>query len=498
MDGATSLLCATVTGATTEELRANRDRASSADLVELRLDSVTRPDVAGALAGRTTPVIVTCRPASEGGWFNGAEEERRRILATALNAGAEFVDVEWRAGFEDLIRVDGGRRIVLSMHDFDGLPTDLEDRYRAMRATGAEVVKVAVRVDGLSDTLALGRLSAGSADERRVVIGMGPAGVATRVLAGRFGSCWTYAGDGVAPGQIDACRLHQVFRFGAISSRTSVYGVLGAPVGHSLSPAMHNAGFAAAGIDAVYLPLEARDLDDFVRFSDAVPLCGVSVTAPFKEQVAARVAQMDAVGRQVGAVNTVRLDAAGWRAINTDVAGFLAPLAGRTTLSGIRAAVLGAGGAARGVGVALASQGAAVTVCGRDRSKAARVAEAVGGAVGPLPPPAGSWDLLVNTTPVGTRPDVEATPLPDGPFTGRLVYDLVYNPTTTRLLADAAAAGCETIGGLEMLVSQAVRQFAWWTGQRPSPQLFREAAKIEMARQVAEDGRGASGARDRV
>jgi shikimate 5-dehydrogenase len=104
----------------------------------------------------------------------------------------------------------------------------------------------------------------------------------------------------------------------------------------------------------------------------------------------------------------------------------------------------------------------------------------------------------VNTTPVGTRPDVEATPLPDGPFTGRLVYDLVYNPTTTRLLADAAAAGCDTIGGLEMLVAQAVRQFAWWTGQRPAPRLFREAAKTELARQVAEDGRGASGARDRA
>ncbi len=498
MDGTTPLLCATVTGETTKELRANRDRASNADMVELRLDSVTRPDVAGALAGRTTPVIVTCRPMSEGGWFNGAEEERRRILAAALEGGAEFVDVEWRAGFEDLIGAEDGRRIVLSTHDFDGVPKDLEDRYRAMRATGADVVKVAVRVDGLSDTLALGRLGAWATDERRVVIGMGPAGVATRVLASRFGSCWTYAGDAVAPGQIDMCRLRHVFRFGAITSRTSVYGVLGAPVGHSLSPAMHNAGFAAAGIDAVYLPLEARDLDDFVQFSDAVSLRGVSVTAPFKEQMAARVTDMDAVGRQVAAVNTVRLDASGWRAINTDVSGFLEPIAGRTTLSGARAAVLGAGGAARGVAVALASQGATVTVCARDQSKAMRVAKAVGGAAGPLPPSPGSWDVLVNTTPVGTRPDVEATPLPDGPFTGRLVYDLVYNPTTTRLLADAAAAGCDTIGGLEMLVSQAVRQFAWWTGQSPAPQLFREAAKKELARQVAEDERGGLGARNRM
>ena len=493
MDRATPLLCATVTGATMEELRANRDRASSADLVELRLDSVARPDVAGALAGRTTPVIVTCRPTSEGGWFDGADEERRRILTAALDGGAEFVDVEWRAGFADLIRAHDGRRIVLSMHDFEGVPSDLEDRYRAMRATGADVVKVAVRVDGLSETLGLAALDAGSTRARRVIIGMGQAGVATRVLAGRFGSCWTYAGDAVAPGQIDLCRLRQVYRFGAITSRTSVYGVLGTPVGHSLSPAMHNAGFADAGIDAVYLPLEARDLDDFTRFADAIPLRGVSVTAPFKEQVAARVMQMDATGRKVGAVNTLRFDAVGWRAINTDVSGFLQPLAGRLTLAGARAAVIGAGGAARGVAVGLASQGAVVTICARDGSKAALAAEAVGAVVGPLPPAPGSWDLLVNTTPVGTRPDVEATPLPDGPFTGRLVYDLVYNPTTTRLLADAAAAGCDTIGGLEMLVSQAVRQFAWWTGRTPPPRLFREAAQTELARHVGGNRAGDSG-----
>ena len=479
------LLCATVTGETTTELRLQRDRAVGADLVELRLDYVARPDVAGALADRRGPVIVTCRPTWEGGRFDGAEEERRRLLAQALERGAEYVDIEWRAGFDDLIRGRRGRNIVVSTHDFARLPDDLDDRYRAMRATGAEVVKVAAAVGSLGETLTLAALGGqGRPDAGRVVIGMGAAGVPSRVLAGRFGSCWTYAGDGVAPGQLTLDVLRDQFRFHAIAASTKVYGVLGAPIGHSVSPAMHNAGFAAAGMDAVYLPLEARDMDDFVRFAEAVGVRGVSVTAPFKEEAAARVTRMDGVSRRVGAVNTVRLDPDGWRGTNTDVPGFLEPLDGRVVLAGTRAVVLGAGGAARGVAMALGEEGVAVTVCARNVERAAAVAGAVGGASGPLPPPPGSWDLLVNTTPLGTFPDVDVTPMPGATFDGRLVYDLVYNPPTTRLMADAAAAGCDTIGGLDMLVAQAARQFEWWTGQRPPAGLFRDAAERALARQM--------------
>ncbi|MCY4078322.1 MAG: type I 3-dehydroquinate dehydratase, partial [Acidobacteria bacterium] len=245
VDRPTPLLCATVTGATTAELCGARDRVTGADLVELRLDYVERPDVAGALAGRTTPVIVTCRPVREGGRFSGSERERLGLLGAALDAGAEFVDVEWQAEFQPLIRRHGGDRIVLSTHDFEGIPDDIGGRYRAMRATGAAVVKVAAATRGLCDTLALAALGPGGPAERRVVIGMGPAGIASRILAGRFGSCWTYAGDGVAPGQIELRRLRDEYRFPAITRRTAIYGVVGSPVSHSLSPAMHNAGFAA-------------------------------------------------------------------------------------------------------------------------------------------------------------------------------------------------------------------------------------------------------------
>ena len=481
-DGRTSL-CATVTAGTTSGLRERRDAQAGADLVELRLDTVAEPDVAGALADRRQPVVVTCRPAWEGGAFAGSENERRRVLLEACRLGAEYVDVEHRAEFAgEVLAARDGRGVVLSFHDFEGVPADLDERYRAMRSSGAEVVKIAVAAGSLTESLQVAAL--GSGEERRVLIGMGTAGIPSRVLAGRFGSCWTYAGAGVAPGQVDLDRMRRQFRFHEISDRTAVYGVLGAPIGHSLSPAMHNAGFRASGLDAVYVPLEAVDVDDFLAFARAVGLRGASVTAPFKEAVTGHVVEQDATSRAIGATNTLRrLDGGGWEGLNTDVPGLLAPLAGRMRLPGTRATVLGSGGVARAAAFALRGAGAAVTVCARRPERAAEVARvAPGAAAAPLPPQPGSWDLLVNTTPLGTWPAVERSPLPDGPFDGRLVYDLVYNPRKTRLLADAERAGCGTIGGLDMLVAQAVRQFAWWTGTTPRTDLFRQAAEDDLER----------------
>ena len=476
-------LCATVTGKSMRELRSARDAQIGADLVELRLDSVRGVDVKGALADRRQPTIVTCRPKWEGGAFDGSEEERRELLLQACAYGAEFVDIEHRASFaRELLDRRAGRGVILSFHTFDGVPRDLDDRYRAMRATGAEVVKIAATVKNLQEGLRV--MSVGKIDEPRVLIGMGASGVVTRVLASRFGTCWSYAGSGVAPGQIDLQRMQQQFAFHDITERTAVYGVLGSPVSHSVSPAMHNAGFRATGIDAVYVPFETCDLDDFSGFAQAIGVRGVSVTAPFKETVAKRVVETDATSRAVGAVNTIRVGTAGWFGCNTDVAGFLAPLTNRIRLPGTRATVLGAGGAARSAAWGLVREGAAVTVCARRQEKASDVARVVGATAADMPPERGSWDLLVNTTPVGTFPNLDDSPLPNGPFDGGLVYDLVYNPSTTRLMRDAVQGGCDTIGGLEMLVDQALRQFEWWTGQTAPESLFFEAAKAELERQM--------------
>jgi 3-dehydroquinate dehydratase/shikimate dehydrogenase len=476
------LLCVVVTAATTGELRQKRDAVTDADLIELRLDTVSDPDVAGALEGRRRPVILTCRAAWEGGGFKGSEDERERILGDALSLGAEYVDVEWRARFDDLIAGTHGKRIVLSTHDYDGVPADLTERARAMRSTGAEVIKIAATLHSLSDCVPLLQLGAqGDPQSRQVLIGMGPYGLSTRVLAGRFGSAWMYAGSLDEIGQVSARSLLDDYGFRSIGDTTAVYGVAGGSVSHSVSPSMHNAAFRAAGVDAVYLPLPASSAADFATFGRAIGISGASVTIPHKVSMFDAVDEVDAVAHRIGAINTIRVENGRWIGGNTDATGFLAPLRERVALKGLRASVLGAGGAARAVTVALVSSGCAVRLHARNRAQAEETALLAAVDVGPWPPDPDSWDLLVNCTPVGMYPHVEQTPLAAELLTGGHVYDLIYNPGVTRLLREAAVKGCQTIGGLEMLVAQAQEQFQWWVGSRPRSGVMRKAALERLA-----------------
>ena len=493
-----TLLCETVTGQSMADLRAARD-AAVADMVELRLDGIADLDVAGALEGRRKPVVVTCRPEWEGGRFTGAEEERHRILAGALAHGAEFVDVEWAAlhgihtpRFDDIVRTDPSR-IVVSSHDFAGVPNDLEARAADMRGYGAAVIKIAVMPHALRETLPLMAVARGG---DAVVVGMGDAGVPTRLLAARYGSRWSYAGNGIAPGQIPATRMLSQYRFRDVSPSTRIFGVVSSSALHSFSPVMHNAAFAADGVDAVYVPLQTRAFGDFDEFASAVGVAGVSVTIPFKGDALRAASRADDLTRQVGAANTLRRGGHDeWEATNTDVAGFLAPLeqAFGRPLHGARASVIGGGGSARAVVVALLSRGAQVTVHTRRREQA----EAVTGSLGegpafvpgasadepagrhvlkigawPIPP---EWDLLVNCTPLGSPTMRDESPLPGGPFSGGLVYDVTYGVGESRLLREARAAGCRTLDGLPMLVAQAERQFEWWIGRPPQPGVMRHA-----------------------
>lgn len=467
-------LCITVTGKTTEEIRRARDLAEAdADLVELRLDSMAAPDPVGALAGRVKPAIVTCRPRREGGLFDGAEEERLTILRRAHESGAEFIDVEWDADARALIEARRGRGVVVSKHDFSGTPPAPGELLARLRASGGEVAKLAVMINSLSDLQRL-TASAVSAD-MSVVVGMGAAGLPTRVLAARLHSRWTYAGDGVAPGQLPASRLLHEYRFRRIRPDAAVYVLLGTPIGHSYSPAMHNAGFAALGLNAAYVPIDVACIAEFRQFAQAMGVRGASVTIPFKRQAYDLADDLATVARAAGAVNTLMLRDGRWLGANTDAHGFLEPLRRRlSTLTGVHVIVLGAGGAARAVAFALTGQRARVAIAARRLEAAETLASEMGVDVAPWPPAPGSWDVLVNATPVGTagQPGVPV----EVPLDGRVVYDLVYEPEPTALMERAAAAGLMVIGGLEMLVAQAERQFELWTGQRPPAGLFLEAA----------------------
>jgi 3-dehydroquinate dehydratase/shikimate dehydrogenase len=485
----TPLLCASVTASAMAGLRDARDRASGlADLVELRLDGVGDLDVQGAVAGRRGPVIVTCRPMREGGRFTGSEDERIDILDRAAALGAEYVDIEWDSAHAPLIARRSGRGVVVSSHDFDSVPGDLQTRFAAMRATGAEVVKIAVTAHALADNLPLLALGRQAADHGPMsLIAMGDSGLPSRILAARFGSCWAYSGDAVAPGQVTPERMVGEFRFRKITAASRVFGLVGRPVGHSVSPAMHNGAFDAMDIDAVYLPFAARDMADFRVFADAIGVAGVSVTTPFKPDALSQAAEADEPSRRCGATNTLLMAGGRWVARNTDIGGFLDPIDARAiAVRGMRCAVLGTGGAARAVVVALAERGALVAVYGRDEPRARQVASLVDSGVARVGlPSAGTFDLLVNATPIGMWPAVDASPVEAAALSsGAIVYDLVYNPQKTKLIRQAEMLGCVAISGLEMLTAQAGRQFEWWTGMKAPREVMREAA-VARLRQMA-------------
>jgi 3-dehydroquinate dehydratase / shikimate dehydrogenase len=445
-----------------------------ADLVELRLDRLPAGVLAAVPYDLRSRVLATCRASWEGGAWAGSEADRMLVLQRALEAGVAYVDVEWRApAYHTLVQQDR-LRVVLSLHDFDGVPADLLQTVTAMAHERPAVVKVAVHAARVADIVCLADVGIRVAPQPVALIAMGVTGLPSRVLAAPLGSCWTYAGDGVAPGQIPARTMRDLYRVGSVREGTAVYGVAGRPIGHSLSPVLHNAVLADEGRNAVYLPFEPADLDDLLDAADRLGVRGLSVTAPFKADALARASTAEPDAERVGAANTLTRTAAGWLAANTDVEGFVGPLATRCDVAGLRVAVLGAGGAARAVVVGLVRAGARVTVYARSSMRAETVA-ALGVDVGAWPPPRGSWDVLVNATPVGTAPDTDTSPLPAALLGPGLVYDLVYNPARTRLLRDAAAAGADTLGGLEMLIGQAAAQYARWFDVPPPLESMRRA-----------------------
>ncbi|KTB47494.1 shikimate dehydrogenase [Dehalogenimonas alkenigignens] len=262
-----------------------------------------------------------------------------------------------------------------------------------------------------------------------------------------------------------------------IDSNTRLIALLGDPVAHSVSPAMQNAAFAAAGLNFVYLafPVPAAAVSGAVAGLRGLGIRGANITIPHKTAVMPFLDRIDDQARRIGAVNVILNDGGRLTGCNTDAPGFLAALkCSGFEPSGKKAVVIGAGGAARAVVFALRGAGASVAIVNRTRETAASLAADTGAAALPMTDAGFSEalagaSLVVNATSIGLSPDIEATPLPAKFLRqGLVVFDIVYRPQQTRLLRDAEAAGCQTIGGLEMLVEQGALAFELWAGQ-PAP-----------------------------
>jgi 3-dehydroquinate dehydratase/shikimate dehydrogenase len=495
-----------------DELAAAIDGAAEvADIVELRLDclpdnelEVATPSLAGFLKMTSVPTILTLRSAEQGGHTSADYEARRRFWRSLDNLpGNSLIDLELDlvrdfAAVSDAESSIDWSRVICSHHDFDGVPADLERIYEAMAASPARILKIAVQANDATDCLPIFHLLERARREGRemIAIAMGQAGIMTRILGPSRGSFLTYGSfddeNATAPGQVTARQLRDVYRIDQIDSGTEIIGLMGKPVSHSLSPHIHNAAFAAAGANAVYIPFQVADAAQFIR-RIAHPrsreldwnLRGLSVTAPHKSVVMNQLDWIDPAAKEIGAVNTILIKEDGLYGYNTDAPGFISPLRRKFgSLKGARCAVIGAGGGARAALWALRNESSHVVLFARNPDNARPVAEEFRVEHRPLGTDRfDAFDIVINATPLGTRGELEnhTSATADQLRGVRFAYDLVYNPIETRFLREARAAGCEIGGGIEMLLAQAVEQFKlWrsklWIAKEPDLEVMRAAA----------------------
>lgn len=457
------------------------------DVFEVRGDLVRDLDLLTILRSKTDPLLFSARAVSEGGRWPDDDPRRRMVLMEAVKRGYDYVDVEYRSQYLDVMSEKAGRGLVVSYHDPEGVPEDLDRLYSKMSECGADMIKIAVTPRSIAD---VGRLMAFAAQTTAtcstplVALAMGPLGVITRIVAGRYGAPFTFAcaatGAEAAPGQIPAGLMADLYRVRSVGPDTRVFGVLGRSVLRSLSPVLHNRAFEAAGIDAVFVPLQAEALAPFFEALPHLGLSGFSVTTPYKVEILSELQEVDEPAALCGSVNTVVLHDGVLQGSTTDGLGVLSPLRKRIDVKGRSVVILGAGGAARSAALSLQRRGAAVTLLARDPSSAELVAASIGCAFGDIAAIGSfSWDVLINATPVGWAggADQGRSPIPASAHRpGTVAFDMVYDPLVTPFLSEAAAAGCTTIDGLEMLIAQAAAQFEAWTGLAAPVEEMKSAA----------------------
>jgi 3-dehydroquinate dehydratase / shikimate dehydrogenase len=477
-------ICVSLTGTDAAELL---DKAETVlrenTLIELRLDYLKAPLTAMPRLRRLAEmrpdaiIIATCRRTASGGNFHGPVTAELEVLVKAIEAGCLAIDVEIasaeavsRAEWEEL---RARAAIVLSSHDFK-TTSKLEETLERMRAFPADFYKIVGTATCLHDNVLMTRfLERHSSEYPMVGMCMGEQGMLSRVLGVRAGAAFTFgsAGHGkeTAPGQPTYRELRDFYRIEQIDAVTKVYGIAGDPVSHSMSPWVMNSAFRRENVNAVYLPLHAKSLDDLLSTATSLPLDGLSVTMPYKQAVVEHLDNSDVLTQRTGACNTIVRGKDGRLfGFNTDVYGIVAALEPRIALEGARVLVLGAGGVARAAVFGFRAKGAEVSILNRTSATALNLAKQSGSkAVKRSELPKLTFDIIFNATSVGMGSD-KHTPLEESELNTLWVFDSVYNPIETRLLKLAQSKGFGTISGAEMFVHQAARQFEIWTG-KPAP-----------------------------
>lgn len=483
-------ICAVVAPRTFAEMKHQvRLAQRTAKTIELRLDWLAS-DAQRALALRwlkksrpkSITFIATCRRKPAGGKFQGSVNAELQWLSRAREAGCLWCDLE----VETLEEIPGQvlrplalpPRVLLSLHDFSRTPADLKETNLVSHLPSEiRAIKIAARANSINDSLRLLRLARDAANV--VAVPMGEIGLPARILALREKSALAYApiAESTAPGQVGFSDMVNLYRVHKITPNTQVFGVIGDPIAHSLSPLLHNAGYVARKLDAVYLPFLVKNLSEFLKAVPEFNLRGFSVTLPLKQSILPYLAECDPLAQRIGAVNTVTVRPGGdLYGCNTDYVGVLRALERKLRIKGSRVLIFGAGGSARAAAFALAQAGAHVFICAR-REKAAR--ELANAVVGENIPRRAlrteSFDAILNATPIGMYPHASISPLASSELHCRIVMDLIYRPESTQLLKIAALKGISTVSGVDMFLAQGVAQWELWTHKLAPERAMRKA-----------------------
>lgn len=473
---------------------------NGADVVEMRLDYIGRSiDLKRLLAERPCPVVITCRRREDGGRWEKTEEERLMVLRSAIASGVDFVDLE--EDVADKIPRYGATKRIVSLHNFEETPPDLEAIHERLASLDADIVKIATMANSFTDSIRMMRLMQ-NVKVPTIGICMGDLGHITRVIALRYGAPFTYtvmkSGRKIAPGQITLDDMQHFYRPKDIDEETTLFGVVADPVAHSLSPQLHNTAFEHEDLNFRYLPfrITADELPLFIQWCKEFGIGGLSVTIPHKETILPLMSEVESAAKGIGAINTVSIrgmDAAGY---NTDYRAAMdcleEALKTQRTIQNVSddlreddlfrgrgVLILGAGGVARAIGFGLRQRGATVAIASRTLERSSQLARDIGGR-------ALAWEsrhdmrpgILINCSPIGMHPDVDGCPYDEAKLhEDMIVFDTVYNPEKTVLVKRAKEAGCFVINGLDMFVRQAAYQFKLFTGLEPPTKVMRETVK---------------------
>jgi len=481
-------ICAVVATPRAKEFRNLLRRAlQETTTVELRLDWLANDrerhealEWLRKFAPRKATFIATCRRRRGGGEFAGGAAEELFWLIRAKEAGCAWCDLEVETMEE--LRTDSLRgfglppKVMLSIHDFRRTPS-LPAKLKMTGRGEFAAVKIAAMSRKLSDSTRLLRLARDT--DRVVAVPMGEVGLPGRILALREGGALVYApvAAATAPGQVGLQDLLKLYRAHELTRQTGVYGVIGDPIEHSLSPLLQNIGYVSAKKDAVFLPFLVEELGEFLKMLPEFGVKGFSVTLPHKQKIFRYLDECEPLAEEIGAVNTVTVKKGGKLAgSNTDYVGVFRALQGKIELTGSRVVIFGAGGAARAAAFAVTKAGAEVLVCARREKAAKELARAVGGGV--LRRSAlrkEKFEALLNATPVGMYPHPASSPLEAGELRCSLVMDLIYRPLETKLLRIARARGIKTVSGVEMFLAQGIAQWELWMKSKAPERAMRTA-----------------------